>query len=457
MKKITILLLVVMAGIAVQSCKDNPSSPEPSGEASGDKQFVWNAMNYWYCWQGDVDELADSFDDDSTAFQQYLKRHSDAEDLYDDLKFRDDRFSFFVDDYEEYLQERSGVHAALGFNYNFFWKTNAQKELVVYVRYVIPDSSADDAGLKRLDLFTKVDGTPLITNNYLDLLTDNKAHELTLAHIESTGGTLSFKEDSTVSIASKEVREDPVFKSKVIDTVGVNIGYLMYNSFQRNSHKRLNEVFGDFKSEGVDQLVLDLRYNGGGAVVTSQLLSSMISDQGCSDVFAEYDYNQKRSEESNSIYFLDEVPLQDENGDFFGSYREGQCFDYNNTIPLNRLSLNKVYVLVSNATASASEALINGLRPYIDVTVIGTQTIGKDQAALLLFDAPPPYTDDDKANEEHTKAIQPIVSKFTNADDETYPYEYTNGNDVTINTFIPDGYDPTLNDGNGGCPMGDNN
>src|SRR5699024_4435598 len=200
-----------------------------------------------------------------------------------------------------------------------------------------------------------------------------------------------------------------------------------------------NEVFGDFKSEGVDQLVLDLRYNGGGAVATSQLLSSMISNQGCSDVFAEYDYNQKRSEENNSIYFLDEVPLQDENGDFFGSYREGQCFDYNNTIPINRLSLNKVYVLVSNATASASEALINGLRPYIDVTVIGTQTIGKDQAALLLCDAPPPYTDDDKANEEHTKAIQPIVSKFTNADDETYPYEYTNSEDVVIDAFKPTG------------------
>src|SRR5699024_7633474 len=183
------LLLVVMAGIAVQSCKDNPSSPEPSGEASSEKQFVWNAMNYWYYWQGDVDELADSFDDDSTAFQQYLKRHSDAEALYDDLKFRDDRFSFFIDDYEEYLEERSGIHAALGFNYNFIWKTSAQKELIGYVRYVIAGSPADDAGLKRLDLFTKVDGKTLTRNNYFDLLTDNNAHELTLAHIETTGGS----------------------------------------------------------------------------------------------------------------------------------------------------------------------------------------------------------------------------------------------------------------------------
>src|SRR5699024_1030164 len=116
------LLLVVMVGIAVQSCKDNPSSPEPSEEASAEKQFVWNAMNYWYYWQDDVSDLADSFDDDSTAFQQYLKGYSDAEALYDDLKFRDDRFSFFVDDYEEYLQERSGVHAALGFNYGFICK-----------------------------------------------------------------------------------------------------------------------------------------------------------------------------------------------------------------------------------------------------------------------------------------------------------------------------------------------
>src|SRR5699024_7636820 len=132
----------------------------------------WNAMNYWYYWQSDVTDLADSFDDDSTAFQQYLKGYSDAEALYDNLKYKDDRFSFFIDDYEEYLDERSGIHAALGFNYGFIGFENSS-DIVGYVRYVIADSPADDAGLERLDLFTKVDGKSLTKNNYFDLLPDN--------------------------------------------------------------------------------------------------------------------------------------------------------------------------------------------------------------------------------------------------------------------------------------------
>lgn len=419
MKKINYAWIVLALALFV-GCSDNPAnpdSPDTPQEASAEKQFVWNAMNYWYYWQADVAALDDGIDDDEAEFQEYLSGFSDAEALFESLRYSQDQFSFFIDDYEEFQNEQDGIYAALGFNYGFFYKSSQGNEVVGYIRYVIDGSPADDAGLERLTLFTQVDGTTITDSNYLDVLTSNAPHDLTVAHIDTTGGSVSFVEDSTVSVASEQVVEDPVFASNVIDTSGVKIGYLMYNGFLGNSHQRLNDVFGTFQSEGINELVLDLRYNGGGLVLTSQLLTSMISGLDSSNKFADLTYNQKRSDRNQPLYFLDEVPLQNDDGEF----EQNNQGDFTNSEPMNSLSLTKLYVLTSGGTASASETTINGLKPYIDVEVIGLKTIGKDVGSLTFYDAPEPYTDEAQANSEHKKAIQPIVTKIVNSNGEDYP------------------------------------
>jgi hypothetical protein len=133
---------------------------------------------------------------------------------------------------------------------------------------------------------------------------------------------------------------------------------------------------------------------------------------------------------------LDEVPLKNEEGQF------------ENSEPINSLSLPSVYVLTSNNTASASEAVINSLDPYIDVTIIGLKTVGKDKGSLTLYDKKAPYTWNENPNDEkpdpnpdHKKAIQPIVTKIVNSQGADYPQG-----------FEPIGYDPDLNNGSGGCP-----
>ncbi|WP_441000045.1 S41 family peptidase [Fodinibius sp. SL11] len=422
---IWVLLFAVMIGCSDSSPTDPDSGNENNVEATAEKQFVWNAMNYWYYWQADVTELGDDYFTNDTDFNNYLKDFSDAEALFESLRHPNDDFSFFIDDYEEYQNEQDGIYAALGLNYGFYYKDSQQTDLVGYVRYIIPGSPAEDAGLERLDLFTKVDGNTITVNNYLDLLTNNSAHDLTLAHIDTSGGTIQYVEDETVTVESREVIEDPIFTSEVIDTSGVKIGYLMYNAFQTNSHQGLNDVFADFKNQGVNELVLDLRYNGGGAVITSQLLTSMISGLGSSTKFGEFEYNQKRSQNNREVFFLDEVPLENEDGEFDRD-SEG---NFVNTEPINSLSLNTVYVLTSSGTASASETVINSLRPHMEVTYIGLKTVGKDEGSLTLYDAPTPYLNSDEANPDHKKAIQPIVLKIVNADGEAYP-----------NGFAPDGY-----------------
>lgn len=439
MKKLTYFWLAAIAMLIFWGCSDSSSGPEPppSGgeEATAEQRFVYNAMNYWYYWQGDVPELADNYFENSQAKEEYLGGFSDAETVFNALLYeQEDDFSFFIDDYEEYQDEQDGIYAALGFNYGFIGFQNSNR-IVGFVRYVIPDSPADDAGLERLQLFTEVDGTQLNTDNYIGILTSNSAHTLTLADIESSENGLSFPETGTVDIASEQVIEDPVYSSKVIGSGNTKIGYLMYNAFQDNSHQALNDAFGDLQAQGVQELVLDLRYNGGGAVITSQLLSSMISGLGSSNIFAEFEYNQKRSQNSREVYFLDEVPLQNEEGDF-ETDAQG---NFVNTIPMSTLSLDRVFVLVSGNTASASEALINGLAPYIDVTIIGLGTVGKDEGSLLLVDAPPPYLDEEEANPDHKKAIQPIVLKIVNSNGEDYP-----------NGLFPNGFDPATGQ-NGAC------
>lgn len=426
------LLLVMLMG-----CSDSsPTDPgnENNEEASDVKQFVWNAMNYWYYWQAEVPELGDNYFDNDTEFNNYLKNFADAEELFESLRHPDDDFSFFIDDYEEYQDERDGIYAALGFNYGFI--RISQTEYMGYVRYVIPNTPAEEAGLKRLDLFTKVDGKTITESNYVDLLTSDSSHELLMVHLERTEDSFEIIEDSTVTVPSEEVVEDPVLKTEVIDTAGVSIGYISYNAFRDNYHSRLNEVFGDFSSQNIDQLVLDLRYNGGGSVLTSQLLSSLISGLGSNDKYATLAYNEKRSERNRDLYFLDEVPLKDEEGEF------------NNSEPINSLSLSTVYVLVSRSTASASEAVINSLKPYMNVTIIGLKTVGKDEGSLILYDKKAPYTWNENPNDEkpdpnpdHKKAIQPIVTKIVNSQGADYP-----------EGFKPEGYDPTLNNGSGGCP-----
>lgn len=419
MKKVSILSLAFLVAAIVTGCGDDPTGTNLE-DISSEKQFVYNSMNYWYYWQGDVPNLADGRFSNDQELGSFLQGFSDAKELFGALQFSADDFSFFIDDYEEFENEQDGINAALGFNYGFIGFQNSN-DIVGYARYIIPNSPADDAGLQRLDLFTKVDGTDLNTSNYKELLSDNSSHTLTLATIEETPQGVTFQDSIQKTIQSEQVIENPIYLSTVIDTNSINVGYMMYNAFQDNSHQDLNDTFADFENQNIDELILDLRYNGGGAVLTSQLLSSMISGLGSSNKFAEFSYNQKRSDQNESVFFFDEVPLQNSQGEF---ERNNQG-EFVNTEPMNDLGLNKVYVLTSGGTASASEALINSLSPYIDVTIIGTQTVGKDEGSLTLYDAPEPYLDKDEANPDHKKAIQPIVLKIVNSEDDDYPNGFT--------------------------------
>jgi C-terminal processing protease CtpA/Prc len=392
MKNLSFFALIFLLVITMWGCSDdsNSTGPDPGNEtnqATSEKQFVYNAMNEWYLYQTDVANLADNRFTNDEELQQFLMMFSDAEALFGELQIQNDPCSFFIEDYEEFENNQDGIQAALGFDYSY---VQLQDESIIgYVRYIIPDSPAEDGGLERGDIFTQVDGNQIV----------------------ETG--------EVVTVESRQVIEDPIFLTKTFDVDGGQVGYMIYNAFQSNSHRDLNDAFANF--QGVDELVIDLRYNGGGAVITSQLLASLISGLDDSNTFSEFQYNDKKSQFNDSDPFLETVPLPNDEGRF----ELDEDGNYVHTIPMNNLSLDHVYVITSFSTASASEALINGLKPFIDVTLVGSTTEGKDVGSITLYDAPPNYSNKDNINPNHKKAIQPIVVSIRNVNDENYPDGFT--------------------------------
>lgn len=426
MKKLSYIWIVLLV-VSLWGCRDDPTTPDIE-EASAQKQFVWNAMNFWYYWQGDVQELDDNYFSDDAAFHEYLNSFSDAEAVFNALLHPEDDFSFFIENYEEFQQRQQGISQSFGYEFGLVRESENSNNIFGYVQYVLPDSPAEDAGLVRGDIFTSVDGTRLTVNNYRDLLLNTTSYELTLGEI--VNGEIT-ETDETISMQAVNITEDPIFVSTVIDTNATKIGYLMYNAFQLNSHSDLNNKFRQFKAEGIDELIIDLRYNGGGAGITSQLLGSLISGLDSSNVFSIYEYNSKRSNLNNPVHYIEEVPIYNED-------RERV-----RTESMNALSMPQIYVLTGFGTASASEMVINSLNPYIDVVIVGRKTVGKDEGSYTLYDTPsPPYFNEDAANPNHNNAIQPIALKLVNSEGQDYP-----------NGFLPEGYDPNVP---GGCPDDDN-
>lgn len=422
------IVLVVALSVSLWGCSSSSTAPTTETEqASAQKQFVWNAMNFWYYWQSDVAELGDNYFNSDQEFQNYLIGFTSARALFENLVYeQSDDFSFFIEDYETYRQNRQGISESFGFEYGLVRIGNTN-DIFGYVQYVLESSPAEDAGIIRGDIFTKVDGTQLNVNNYRNLLQGRTSYELSLAEIENS--TIS-ETGETVSLQAATLQENPVFLSTIIDSSSTRIGYLVYNAFQTNSHRDLNDVFGTFASEGVDELVLDLRYNSGGAGITSQTLAGMISGLDSTNVFSEYAYSAKRSDLNRTVPVLEEVPIYNDQG------------DQESTVPMNSLSLDRMYVLVDYGTASASEVLINGLEPYMEVVLIGGQTVGKDEGSFTLYDAPEPYLDRQQANPEHKIAIQPIVLKVVNVNGREYPNGFSPDYEVNELDFLEGGLPP---------------
>ena len=405
-----IISIFIIFSLLLIGCKKESDEDPNIAKLENDLEisdFIWKGLNQYYYWQESVINLADSKLDNLSNYSFYLSQNPNPENFFNSLKHPDDRFSWISDDYEELENYLQGIDYSDGMEFGLFLECNDQN-VFGFVRYVHKDTDADINGIKRGYLFNAVNGTILNKDNYGDLLFDDNILTNTygfadLNYDENNQCASVTSNNTNITLNKSRLVKNPIHISKTIDIDQKKIGYLMYNQFlgnveseNRDYNIELNSVFGSFKYEGINELVIDLRYNPGGRISTSINLASMITGQFNNQIFAKEKWNSKLMD-----YWDEKNPDNLIN----------RFVDNMDGVSINSLNLNKVYILTTSRTASASELLINGLDPYIDVIHIGDYTVGKNQGSITVYDW---INDQGEKNPNHKYAMQPIVLKIGN-------------------------------------------
>ena len=400
-------LYLFLFSLLLTSCfEDNDDNGASASEIN---DFVWKGMNAAYLYKQEISDLYNERFNDSDEYASYLNNYNSPEDLFESLIYeRDniDKFSLIIDNYIELEQYLSGVSLSNGLNYGLVYLPNSNNEIFGYVRYVNNGSAADLANINRGDIFRSIDGVTLSVDNYSDLLSqeiytvnfanyfNNDTEDINDDTIELNGINIELQKAPLV--------KNPVHHYSTLDYSGRKIGYLMYNQFVSNYDDYLKTIFSEFKSNSIDELILDLRYNPGGSINSAIVLASLITGQFENEVFNTEQWN-------NDIqnYWINNNP----------EYLINRFTTFQSS-----LNLSRVYILTTRSSASASELIINCLKPYINVVQIGTTTYGKYQASVTLYDSE--NFSNQNVNLSHNYALQPLVLKTLNVNGVT---DYYNG------------------------------
>jgi len=221
----------------------------------------------------------------------------------------------------------------------------------ILVLQVWPDSGAAEAGLSRGDRIVSVNGTSIATHVANGTLSaafgpDVVGQQATIVFDKPSGERKSFQ------MTKRVVTIPTVSVTRVFDVDNRRVGYVMFNNFVQPSTAALNDAFAALKTAGVNELVLDLRYNGGGLVDVAQHLASLIGGTRTNGQAA---FNYVHNDKIGPIY------------------NKTTLF----TLPANALNLDRLFVIMTRSSASASELVPNSLRPFMPVIFIGDTSYGK--------------------------------------------------------------------------------
>ncbi len=397
MKKIFYLVIILAAGIISSCSKDKkpttggggtgPSKDGTTLQLMQDSIYLYAKEDYLWFDQlpsyGTVNPRSFTASDPFTAMQNEM----DAISQYAINPSTNKPYEYyaphpgiakysFIDDGTE-GGALNGTKGDFGFDYNY----NLVDDIRVV--YVYPGSPADVAGLKRGYEITSInddsdisydglfsDGTKSGTgtsahNNYVyNSIFNSGTIKLTLKKPDGTSFTVSF--------ATTNYTVNPVLKETVLDLGnGKKLGYLVFNSFtsDANADPKLDAAFQDFANQGITELAVDLRYNGGGFVSTAEYIDNyIVPPSKTGTLMYTYFYN---SNLQNDIYPLLSKKYNISKGDFkpvnnqVGFVKKGS------------LNLSRVFFIITGGTASASELTINNLRPEMDVELVGETSYGK--------------------------------------------------------------------------------
>lgn len=347
--------LTLAATAALTACgggDDDGYVPPPQSCSVAD-QNTWlrGYMNDWYYWYAlSPDPSPIGYATVDSYFQAKLYQGTSA-------TFPKDIWSYATPtaDYERFF----GAGQTMGYGVMVAGReVTGRPDLPLYIRYVEPGSPAAAASLTRGDQILSINGIPastvISTDNYAALSATAAGQTLNMVVRNASG-------DRNVSVTSAVYALVPVpTTNTVISAGGRKMGYVMVKDMISQAINPLDAAFAQFKRDGVSEVMIDLRYNGGGLVDTASKIASYPAAQRTTGAaFASLLYNDRHQSSNQTFAF---------------------------TNPVNALALTRVYVLTGSRTCSASEQLINALSPFVSVVTIGNTTCGKPVGFLPQAD-----------------------------------------------------------------------
>lgn len=311
---------------------------------------IEGVMRQNYYWYEDIPE--------SKTLNYFTTPHSD---FFKTLLSKQDEISYLEDPAEMESLKSYGIEFDASFTFN------NDTAYALRVLYVDSDSPADDVGLMRGDWIIKRNDR-FITKNRIDSLYKGSAVKLTLGEYEEifdeNGTSIDhFKEKQTINIGSARITsDDPIHAYKIFIGSNSRIGYLAYNHFISGKTENdetyddaLRAISNTFKSQDINELILDLRYNTGGNLKSAQLLGSiLVPQEALGSTMCYLNYNALQSSRNEEWFFSNEI---------LGSG--------------SNLNLERIFILTGPSTSSTSDVLINILRPYIkSIVLVGQPTKG---------------------------------------------------------------------------------
>lgn len=342
MKNVKWIIGLALASLWACSPKED-ILPNPQSDVV--KEAIFSSMKEWYYWNQELPETVNE------------ENYNTNEEFLNAIIFKPlDRFSYITTQ-EAFNNAFVGKNAGHGFGFAF----NTEERL--YLAFVFDEAPAGKDGWQRGWEIIEINGKPIA-----DYKTSTGAYDFQLGPGE-TGITNSFTfklpdgTETTRTNTKAEYQSNSVLYKNTYDLGGNKVGYWVYQSFKSTAglspirSAEVQESMEYFQSQGIQELIIDLRYNGGGSVAVAEQINNYLIQQTNSGKLM---YTNKLNDVKTSL-------------------NSSEYFQKTGT-----LSLNRIIFITSRGTASASELVINSLSPYLDIVLIGDNTFGKPVGSFPL-------------------------------------------------------------------------
>lgn len=326
-------------------------------------------------------------------------KENDPKVFFNKILFKEkDYWSMIIDDFKKFKNDFQEENITCGMVLNM-----APDQKSAIVEFVYKGSPAEVAGIKGADRIIAIDGTA-ITYKSMNKIDQHEKVTITYGRPNMKGGFSDILKPRITTLVPKKMRLSPIMRRDVILYKNKRVGYLLYKRFNEDYNSNISAIFKFYKDNKITDLIIDLRYNMGGDAGAAKHLASHIVPEDIinnNNIFTYWTWNplkQKSLLKNNDQSFL--------------------RLHFNKN-PIVNLNLKKITIITSLRTASASELLINSLRPYMKLTIVGTKTRCKYVASLRFQP-----TEKDLSQKAYAIyknwAIYPIVAYSSNSKNESF-------------------------------------